>query len=453
MRLDEVAKAVNGVLQGYDEMIEGVSTDTRRLRSGELFVALRGPHFNGHRFIDDARQHHAAAAMIEEAVATELATIQVTDTRTALAKLAAYWRDKFHIPVIGITGSNGKTTVKEMIGSILASANRNALVTEGNLNNEIGVPLTLLRLRSVHRYAVVEMGMNHMGEIDRLTRMTRPTIALITNAAAAHLEGVRDLDAVARAKAEIFNGLGRGGIAVINGDDAFADFWRERAAPHSCLVFALNSKADVNGEYEFQDHTTRILIKTTQGNVDVHLRLPGLHNVANALAATCAVLPLGVDLDDIKAGLESIGPVRGRLQVRAGLRGVTILDDTYNANPASARAAIDVLARSAGWRLLVLGDMAELGAEETGLHRDIGRYAREQGIDALFAVGPLSRAAVEAFGDRARHFETHDLLASAVRALASQQMTVLVKGSRRMHMEDIVSVLAADGTPADRSVH
>lgn len=438
MRLHEVATAVDGRLVGSDIMIEGVSTDTRAMHSGDLFIALRGPHFNGHRFIEEAKRHHAAGVLIDEPVETGVNAVRVEDTKTALGELAAHWRAKFDIPVIGVTGSNGKTTVKQMIGTIL-NTKGDTLITAGNLNNEIGVPLTLLRLRDTHRYAVIEMGTNHVGEIDYLSRMTRPTIAVITNAAAAHLEGLGDIDTVAEAKGEIFNGLDDAGVAVINADDAYAPFWRRLTAPRRCLQFALHNEADVTAEYELGAETSRLRMRTFAGDIDVILPLPGAHNVANALAATCAVLAAGVGLAPIRDGLAAMAPVTGRLQRLAGIRGAIVYDDTYNANPASARVAIDFLSQTRGKKLLVLGDMAELGAKQAALHRDIGDYAREHDIDKLFALGPLTAETVAAFGSRGTHFEDHEALIHALRDELCEGATVLVKGSRCMHMERVIS--------------
>ncbi len=453
MRLHEVAKAVDGSLVGSDITIEGVSTDTRALHSGDLFVALRGPHFNGHRFIEEAGRHQAAGAMIDEPLETDLNTIWVTDTKAALGELAAHWRAKFDIPVIGVTGSNGKTTVKQMIGAIL-NTKRDALVTAGNLNNEIGVPLTLLRLRDTHRYAVVEMGTNHVGEIDYLSRMTRPTIALITNAAAAHLEGLGDIETVARAKGEIFNGLDNAGIAVINADDPYAPLWRRQAAARRCLYFALHHKADVTAEYELGAETSRLMMRTFAGDIDVMLPLPGLHNVANALAATCAVLAAGIELVQVKDGLATMAPVAGRLQRRKGIRGAIVYDDTYNANPASARAAIDFLSQTTGKKLLVFGDMAELGEQQEALHRDIGVYAREHDIDRLFALGPLSAETVQAFGGRGIHFADQQALIRALRDELDEGTTVLVKGSRCMHMENVISkIIRPNDVVSSEGIH
>ncbi len=453
MRLHEVAKAVDGSLVGSDIMIEGVATDTRAMHSGDLFVALRGPHFNGHRFIGEAGRNQAAGALIDEPTETDLNTIRVADTKAALGELAAHWRAKFDIPVIGVTGSNGKTTVKQMIGAIL-NTKGDALITAGNLNNEIGVPLTLLRLRDTHRYAVVEMGTNHVGEIDYLSRMTRPAIAVITNAAAAHLEGLGDIETVAEAKGEIFNGLDDAGIAVINADDPYAPLWRRQAAARRCLHFAVHHKADVTAEYELGAEASRLRMRTFAGDIDVILPLPGLHNVANALAATCAVLAVGIGLARVKDGLATMAPVAGRLQRRKGIRGAIIYDDTYNANPASARVAIDFLSQTIGKKLLVLGDMAELGEQQAALHRDVGDYAREHDIDRLFALGPLSEETVRAFGSRGTHFDDQEALIDALRDELGEGTTVLVKGSRCMHMETVIlQIMQQDGTVSNEEFH
>ncbi len=453
MRLQEVAKAVHGRLVGDDVFIAGVTTDTRTLRQGELFVALRGSRFDGHRFVVDAAHNNAAAALIDEQIETVLSTVQVDDTKAALGELARHWRNRFDIPLIGVTGSNGKTTVKEMLGAILNRCGK-TLVTSGNLNNEIGVPLTLLRLRDDHRYAVVEMGTNHIGEIDYLSRMARPTVAVITNAAAAHLEGLGNVESVAKAKAEIFHGLGRDGVAIINADDPYAPLWRTRARPRRCRDFALRREASVAADFETGTGSSTLRLRTPIGDVELSLPLPGEHNVANALAAACAAIAVGTGLDQVKAGLEQMAPVRGRLQVRRGVRGSTVYDDTYNANPASVRAAVDVISARSGTRLLVLGDMAELGSQEKTLHRDIGRYARDHGVDGLLALGPLSTEAVEAFGDGGSHFESEGGLIRVLRNQLDEHTTVLVKGSRSMHMERIIEkIVEPNGGAATGSAH
>jgi len=451
MYLNEVAKAVQGDIKGSDVLIQGVSSDSRTLNTGEMFVALTGPHFDGHEFVAQAVTRAASAALVSHPVSTELPIVVVEDTTAALGRLGASWRERFDIPLIAVTGSNGKTTVKEMIGAILRQRHA-GLVSAGNLNNAIGVPLTLCRLREPHRFAVVEMGMNHAGEIAYLTELTRPTIALITNAAAAHLEGLGDVAAVARAKAEIFDGLPAHGVAIINTDDEFAGLWRARAGTRRIISFGLTAGADVTAAYEFTPTGSVLELWTGAGEVEVVLPLPGRHNVVNALAAAAAALAADADLASIKAGLETIKAVPGRLMALAGRDDTLIYDDTYNANPASVYAALDVLAAATGERFLVLGDMAELGPGEVDWHARVGARARELGIDALYALGPLSEATVESFGAGGRHFDDIAGLIEALQEHARPGSRILVKGSRRMRMERVVAALAVD-EPAAGSVH
>lgn len=443
MTLQRVAQAVHGQQHGADVMVKGVSTDTRTMSAGELFVALIGARFDGHQFVDEAAQQGAAAALISHKVATDLPTVVVQDTTRALGRLGAYWRTQFRIPLIAVTGSNGKTTVKEMIGAILRQRQA-CLISAGNLNNAIGVPLSLCQLRSKHRYAVIEMGMNHRGEIAYLTGLAQPDIALITNAAAAHLEGLGDVDAVARAKGEIFSGLSADGVAVINADDPHAPLWRELAAGHRCIEFGLGSNADVTADFELTPDGSHIEIWTGRERLIVDLQLPGRHNVSNALAATAAATALNIDAEAIQAGLSGLRPVAGRLTPVKGCNGALIYDDSYNANPASVHAGIDVLAAAPGLRILVLGDMAELGTAEREMHAEIGVRARQAGIEHLFGLGPLSAAAVTSFGPGGRHFEDHESLRQALRKCLTPDARVLIKGSRRMGMERIVAALTAD---------
>jgi len=341
--------------------------------------------------------------------------------------------------VIAVTGSNGKTTVKEMIGAILGETGPGC-VTRGNLNNDIGVPLTLTRLRAEHRYAVIEMGMNHAGEIDYLSRLTRPTIALINNAGEAHLAGVGTIGDVARAKGEIFNGLAANGTAVLNTDDAYFLLWKGLAGSRRCLTFGLNHPADVSAEYRHTDTGSDIHLKTTtHGDIDMRVPLFGLHNVMNTLAATGAAIAAGASLEHVKSGLEKLKTVSGRLEVKRGISGARIIDDTYNANPASVAAGLQVLREFSGERVLVLGDMGELGPAAADIHFRVGELAHRIGVQRLFAIGELSRIAVGAFGKGARHFETHAALTEALQDCLHAEMTVLVKGSRVMRMERIVA--------------
>ncbi len=438
MTLAVAATVLQGTLRGPDAEFAGVSTDTRTLKRGDLFVALVGPHFDGHGFVNEAAGKGAIGALVSRTLETDVATVQIADTRLGLGQLAAHWRRQFPIPVIAVTGSNGKTTVKNMIAAILGETGP-VLATQGNLNNDIGVPLTLLRLKPGDRHAVIEMGMNHPGEIDYLTKLARPTIALINNAAAAHLAGLGSVEAVARAKGEIYAGLAADGIAVINADDAYADLWRELAAPHRVITFGLDRPADVSAEYQLDAGGGTIHLNTPHGGISMRLSLLGRHNVMNALAASSASLAAGASLADIQAGLEKLKSVSGRLEVKRGRNGARVLDDTYNANPGSLAAGVEVLKAASGERVLVLGDMGELGDAARDIHRRVGLLAKSLGIEHLYAVGELTLDAVEAFGKGAQHFTSHEALIKSLRACLHGRMTVLVKGSRLMKMERVVA--------------
>ncbi len=449
-QLSTLAAELGGRLVGHDLQIAGLSTDTRAIQPGQLFVALRGERFDAHDFLDQAVAAGATALLVDAGRLPEnsaVPVIAVADTRLALGQLAAWWRRQFSLPVIAVTGSNGKTTTKEMIAAILQAAHGEAvLATRGNLNNDIGLPLTLLALDASHRAAVVEMGMNHPGEIDYLTRIGAPTVALVTNAQRAHLEGMGDLDEVAREKGSIFNGLAADGVAVINGDDHYAAYWRGVAAGRPVLGFALDHAADVSATVRQHGLETTLHVRAPQGELDIQLRLPGRHNARNALAAAAACLAAGVPLAAVGAGLAAFAGVKGRLQRRAGKRGAEILDDTYNANPDSVRAGIDVLASTIGRKLLVLGDMGEIGEASGQYHDEIGGYAKSQGVDRLYAFGEASKAAVRNFGEGGRHFCAIDKLIAAVDKALAPETTVLVKGSRFMKMERVADALVAEET-------
>jgi len=452
MLLSRAAKVLNARLIAVDRNVQfnGVSTDTRSLKPGDLYIALRGEHFDGADFVAQAASSGAVAALINadsyrgEACACPL--ILVEDTRIALGQLAAYWRKQFDIPLIAITGSNGKTTVKEMLAAILrvaAGSDEAVLATMGNLNNDIGMPLTLLKLNAQHRYAVIEMGMNHPGEIDYLTRIACPQVALINNASGAHLEGMGSVEAVAHAKGEIFDGLQHEGSAIINADDAYAPLWRSLASVHSLLEFGLNGDADVSGVWHPRATGLRLIAQTPSGDFTADMQVPGEHNARNALAATAAAIALNLSLESIVAGLEKFGGVAGRLQRKQARRGAMVIDDTYNANPASLQAAIAVLAQAEGHRVLVLGDMGELGENAAGFHAGIGDTARRSGIEKLYALGELSRNAVREFGGEAQHFDCVEDLLNALETELAAGTTVLVKGSRFMKMERVVKYLVS----------
>ena len=454
MLLSQAAQVLDGRIIGDDVRFAAVSSDSRKVMAGDLFVALRGENFDGCEFVAQAAQRGAAASLVNadsykahpSALSPQSPILLVQDTRLALGKLAAYWRSQFDIPLVAITGSNGKTTVKEMLACILRAAagdNKAVLATRGNLNNDIGMPLTLLQLEPIHRYAVIEMGMNHPGEIDYLARIAEPDVALINNAGGAHLEGLGSVKAVARAKGEIFAGLKPHGTALINADDEFAPLWREMAGVHPLLEFGLDKQADVHGIWHAQDAGLRLEVTTPRGMFNVDLQVPGMHNARNALAATAAASALDVPLEKIAAGLEGFSGVAGRLQRIAARFGGYLIDDTYNANPASTRAAISVLARFGGKRVLVLGDMGELGDDAATFHAAIGTEARRAGIEKLYALGTLSKHSVREFGSGAHHFERIEELQDALEKELDENTTVLVKGSRFMKMERVVKYFAA----------
>ena len=441
----EAARATGGRLEGEAVRFSRVSTDSRTVGSGDLFIALKGERFDGHEYVPRAEQQGAAASVVSRSVAgAQRPQVVVDDTRLALGRLAAHWRAKFALPVVALTGSNGKTTVKEMLASILAAhagAREAVLATEGNLNNDIGMPLTLLKLRGGHRYAVIEMGMNHEGEIDYLTRIARPSVALVNNAQRAHVGLLGTVEAIARAKGEIYAGLDANGVAVVNEDDAFAAYWKKLNAGRRVVTFGFADGASVRGRVD----GTRVQVTTPHGAFFVSLQVAGEHNVRNALAACAAGHALGIPATAMQVGLDRFAGVPGRLQRRRALGGGWVIDDTYNANPESMKAAIQVLAAEKGRRVFVMGDMGELGEGGPAMHAEVGEFARGAGIDALIAVGPASAQAARAFGPQARHFDAVEGARDAARAEAASGATVLVKGSRFMQMERVADALAAPG--------
>lgn len=446
MLLSEAASAIKAKLIGADAMFASVGADSRNIRQDQLFVALKGENFDGHSFANQAIAEGAAGVLVADGTLSVEPALVVQDTYKGLGELAAYWRGKFTMPLAAITGSNGKTTVKEMLASILRAATKNpdqVLATEGNLNNHIGLPLTLLKLRPQHRYAVAEMGMNHSGEISYLSKIGKPTVALINNAGSAHVGELGSFEAIAKAKGEIFDGLAAEGIAVINADDNFAPLWKTLAAGHKTITFGLKNKADVSATYQLQANASFLDIATPQGAIRAHLLTPGLHNVLNALAATAAAQAMGAPLAAIAIGLESYAGVKGRLQPLAGLNGALVIDDSYNANPMSMKAAIDVLMAKPGKKILVLGDMGELGENAAELHAEIGAYAQAAGVDALLTLGNLSESMTKVFDaekdTRAKHYLSVSTLTADLIKQMQPDTTVLVKGSRFMAMERVVN--------------
>jgi UDP-N-acetylmuramoyl-tripeptide--D-alanyl-D-alanine ligase len=444
MRLSAAAAAVSGRTSGGDPEFNGVSTDTRTLRPGDLFVALRGERFDGHGFLGQAKASGAVAAMVDRKYGGEfpMPVLVVDDGRLALGTLACDWRARFSPRLIAVAGSNGKTTVKEMLASILRrhAGERAVLATAGNLNNDIGLPITLLRLRAEHGWCAIELGMNHKGEIPYLAKIAAPTVALVNNAQREHLEFMSSLEEVAAENSAVYDALSAEGIAVVNADDAQAAFFRQRAGGRRVVEFGIEAKAAITGGYSLRPLTSEISIRTPAGDARTTLAIPGLHNVRNALAAAACAHAAGISPANIGEGLSSFRPYTGRLQVKKAASGATVIDDTYNANPDSVRAAIDVLASCPSPTVLVLGDMGEVGVQGAEFHREVGAYARAKGISSLLALGQATRDAVEAFGAGGRHFAKLEELIPNVNG-----KSILVKGSRFMKMERVVAALT--GTP------
>jgi len=447
--LSQMAGRIGGQLLGEDAAFARVVTDTRQLRRGDLFVALKGDNFDGHDYVLRAASLGAAGSLVSRAVEGAPSQVVAGDTLSALQAYAKSWRADFELPLIGVTGSSGKTTTKQMLAAVCA-ARGTVLATEGNLNNHIGVPLTLLRLRQEQRSAVIEMGANHIGEIALLAGLARPDIGIVTQAGDAHLEGFGSREGVARGKGEMYTALGGRGIAVINRDDVYFDLWRELAGGSTVLSFGLSASAnvraeDIHGQPEHAPTATVFTLITPQGRARVELPLPGRHNVLNALAAAAAGLALGLDVAAIAAGLGQVRPVAGRLNWMSTPQGARLLDDSYNANPTSLRAAMDLLAALPGKRWLVLGNMGELGGDAETLHEEAGRSARLLGIDRLYTVGTLAQHAAQGFGAQARQFPTAEALIEALRddlaGTDAGQVALLVKGSRSSRMERVVAAL------------
>ena len=441
--LSDLLRVLPGAQMTANASIVGVSTNSKAVDQGNLFVALRGERFDAHDFLSEVAAQGAAAAVVERVPdGFALPALVVSDTRHALGQIANFWRRQFEIPVIGVTGSNGKTTVKEMIASILAAAfgEGKYLSTRGNLNNEIGVPLTLFRLASSHRAAVIEMGMNHPGEIARLAEIAEPTVALVNNAQREHQEFMASVAAVAEENGSVIRGLSSDGCAIFPADEDYTSLWQDYADHRRTISFGLDHHAAVTCEWQPRDFGSDLRINAAGNTIDVALSAAGIHNVRNALAACAAALAVGIDAGSIAQGLRSFTPVAGRLQRKSAHNGALVIDDTYNANPDSVRAAIDVLAAAPAPRTLVLGDMGEVGSEGIAFHEEIGSYARARQIDRLFTLGVLARHASIAFGSAARHFDTMDTLNQEIAAVPSGA-SVLVKGSRFMKMERVVDRL------------
>jgi UDP-N-acetylmuramoyl-tripeptide--D-alanyl-D-alanine ligase len=451
--LAEFARACGGRLSGNDAAYTDVVSDSRTLSSQQLFVALRGPRFDGHEFVGAALALGAAGALVDAEQPVRLAQIIVPDTQAALERAARHWRAGFTGALVGVAGSNGKTTAKEMTAAILGQSG-NCLATRGNLNNHIGVPLTLLRLTPAHRFAVVEMGANRAGEVAALVSIARPTIGMITNAGAEHLEGFGSLEGVARAEGEMVAGLTLGATAVINADDEFAGLWRA-LTPARVVTFGVHEPADfsaaeVHTSVGSEGFLTQFRLSAPAGSAAIRLAVGGAHNVANALAAAAAAASAGASLEHIAAGLAAVRAVPGRLQFKRGASGAWLIDDSYNANPSSVRAAIEVLGSLAGRKWLVLGDMAELGEFALQAHSAIGEFARAHGVERLYATGSLAARAVDSFGAGAQWYSDAAALTAALTGAlgkAAPDVRLLIKGSRMNRLERVVDALAADSKP------
>jgi UDP-N-acetylmuramoyl-tripeptide--D-alanyl-D-alanine ligase len=447
--LSDAARAVGGQLVGDDHRYGDVASDSRTLEPGALFVALRGPNFDGREFVAAAATRGAIGAIVEAAVSGGLPQIVVPNSLRALQQLGQAWRAEFSLGLVAVGGSNGKTTAKEMTAAILSRMGA-CLATRGNLNNHIGVPLTLMRLEASHRSAVVEMGANRIGDVAELVKLARPTVGLITNAGAEHLEGFGNLDGVAQGEGEMVSCLEPTATAIINADDAYADYWRKAAAARRMLTFGVHANADFMARdsvlaIEHGEFATRFMLECPLGRSSITLKAGGAHNIANALAAAAAASAAGASLEDIVLGLGDFRAVAGRLQLKAGARDSWIIDDSYNANPSSVRAGLEVLRSLPGARWLVLGDMAELGGYAEDSHAHMGTYARDCGITRLFAVGPQSSRAAETFGPGAEWFADADSLTRRLREELKPGVTALIKGSRINRLERVVQALTGAG--------
>lgn len=443
MKLSTLTGKLNAKLLGPDAHYTGLSLDSRSIKPHELFIALRGEKFDGHDFIELVKQRGATAAVVDQVIDTDLPLVLVQDTRKALGELAKQHRRQFSIPVIALTGSCGKTTTREMIRSILAEKG-SVLTNFKNFNNDIGLPLTLLNLNAEHHYAVIEMGANHAGEIGYLTHITQPTVALVTNIGPAHLQGFGSLEGVAQAKAEIFSGLIKHGVAIINADDKFANILQKECAAFRVVCFGLSDTADFSATAIQMDAEGKasFLLRAPNGKkIMIHLRLPGQHHVMNALAAVAAASQVGIELSSIKSGLEKTQPVPGRVIVSKTKRGATLIDDSYNANPSSVDVALKLLAHYSGQRIFVMGDMGELGQNALAYHRQIGELAKELNIDDVYTCGDLSKETAKAFGAGGKHYSHHQELILALKPRLQDNVTILIKGSRSAQMEKVAAGL------------
>jgi len=445
LRLHEICSLVRGEMYGEDKVISSVSIDTRALTKGALYVAIKGEQFDGHDFIQQAEAAGAGALLLNERIDSALPQVVVADTRLALAELAGAVRDKAQVKVCGVTGSNGKTTVKEMISAILAMQSP-VLSTLGNFNNDIGVPLSLLRLDKSHEFAVIEMGANHADEIAYTSRYAKPDVVVITNVAAVHIEGFGCIDGVASAKAEIIESLSEEGVAILNADDDYFNLWRAIAGQRECLSFGLNDIADVRAENISNTLQNEQFISTfnlvfNEQKTSIKLALAGEHNIKNALAASAACIALGVDVAQIKQGLEQLNSVKGRMQLQATKKGYRVVNDSYNANPASLQVALEAIHANATKFWVALGEFGELGAESSEIHKEMGLQIKRAGVTRLFATGKLTKHTVDSFGDGASYYAQQGELIAAIQKEIECDVVLLVKGSRSQKMDVVVNSL------------
>ena len=443
--LSEIAKTVAGKLVGADISIDNISTDSRSLQTGDVFLALKGPNFDGHKFVAQANKQACKAVIVDHLMDQDIPQIIVADTHKALGQIGAYVKSLVAPKTVAITGSSGKTTVKEMIASILTRLGT-VLATQGNFNNDIGVPLTLLRLTKTHDFAVVELGANHIGEIAYTSALVKPDVALVNNVAPAHLEGFGDLCGVARAKGEIFSGLKSGGVALYSIDCKLAHKWQWRLTDKTVKCFSTKQATDsYSSDVELDANgCAHFTLHTSIGSTQISLSIPGEHNVSNAVAAASSALEFGATLSDIKQGLAQMSPVKGRLNLHQLNATTKLIDDTYNANVESIKAAIDLLSSYPGEHFLVLGDMGELGSEARAYHQEIGEYAQQKQINALYTLGVLSQSTYDAFNGEGGHFSDRDTLIKKLMTQIkgkSAEVSILVKGSRSAHMELVVEAI------------
>ena len=447
MSLAEAAAAIGGRSMGADVRFDGVSTDTRTVGKGQLFVAIRGERYDGHDFLAVAKDRGASAALVDDkhSASTPLPVLVADDTRRALGRLGRHWRLRFAPALIAVTGSNGKTTTKEMLASIFRchAGDAGTLATRGNLNTDIGVPMTLLGLRASHRYCAIELGMNHPGEIAMLAQIAQPTIAVVTNAQREHMEFMKNVAATAEENAAAYRALPASGISVVNADDNCRSIFIAACGQRPRIEFGLQ-RGDVTGRYVLKALQSEIVLKTPSGDAAATLAIPGLHNVRNALAAAACAHAAGIPPAAIGAGLSAFRPYSGRLQLKKTTSGATLIDDSYNANPDSVRAAIDVLSTQPAPTILVLGDMGEVGQQGPEFHKEVGAYARAQNISSLFALGDATQYSVDAFGAAGHHAKSLEDLLCVVRESAIPTATILVKGSRFMKMERVVAALTSE---------